>query len=96
MVDGSIIKEEKTEREIYEEKIHDFGALNYKAGKIASILGENVADIEKKMKEETNDFMKMYRRGRNMADYVLDKKLFEMARAGDLAAMKRYEFKIKN
>jgi hypothetical protein len=76
-----------------EEKIVNMGALGYPVAKMANVLGWPVEHVAELAKDKTSQFSKLLERGSDMADYLLDKKLFEMAKAGDLKAMQKYEFK---
>jgi len=75
-------------------KIIGVGTLGYSLQKIINVL-----DIEEKDVEQfTNDFYdadsavaKAYQKGVDKADYAIDVKLFEMAKAGDLDALQEYE-----
>lgn len=84
---GRIIDEET------EEKIVTMGALGYPVTKMANVLGWPADDVAELIKDKNSQFAKLLERGSDMADYLLDKKLFEMAKAGDLKAMQKYEFK---
>lgn len=76
-----------------EEKIVNFGALGYPAKKMANVLGWDLSEIEALLKDEKSWFCQLYRRGSDIADYLIDKKLFEMAKSGDMKAMHRYELR---
>lgn len=89
MVDKHLITED------VEEKVITFGSLHYSADKMANILGWDEKYIVKQMNDKSSDFSKLYKRGSDIAEYLLDKKLFEMAKSGDLKAMEKYEIKKK-
>jgi len=74
-----------------QEKIINFGAFEYKIDKMANVLGLPVAEVEAEFNNENSDFYKFYRIGKDRADYVLDLKLFDMAKAGDLKALDKFE-----
>ena len=76
------------------ETVINMGALRYPADKIASILGENLQDIENELLNEGSQLSTLLKRGRDMADYVLDLKLFELAKSGDINAMDRFNLLI--
>lgn len=76
-----------------EEKIVTFGALSYHPRQMANVLGWELKEVEGLMASPDSAFFKLYERGADMAEFVLDKKLFEMAKAGDLKAMEKYEMK---
>ena len=77
-------------------KIMQSGILNYPVSKII-----NIFDIEDE-KQFCNDFdnskslvAKAYQKGIDKADFILDLKLFDMAKDGDLKALEKYEFRKK-
>lgn len=74
--------------------IVDFGAFSYDAAKMAAILGWPIEDLNE-TKAENKEFQRLYEKGRHMADYVLDKKLFELASKGDLKAIEKMQIKRK-
>lgn len=76
-----------------EEKLVNFGALGYPAQKMANVLGWDLKEVQKLMDDKKSDFYLLYQRGADLADYLLDKKLFEMAKAGDLKALEKYEIR---
>lgn len=78
-----------------EEKIITFGSLNYPVDKMANILGWDQKYVAKQMQDKSSQFSLLYKRGSDIAEYLLDKKLFEMAKSGDLRAMEKYEIKKK-
>lgn len=71
--------------------IVNFGAFVYDPGKMANIIGWDETEITGLMKDKTSQFRKLYDKGRDTADYVLDLKLFELARTGDLDALEEFE-----
>lgn len=75
------------------EKVVNFGAFGYSIEKMASILMIEQEEIKKELNNSTSDFYKHYEKGRHMADYVIDLKLFELAQSGDLKALEEYEFR---
>ena len=64
------------------------GVFGYKIEKISSILG-----IDQKILETTlnNDVQKLIKKGQDLSDYVIDLKLFEMAKSGDIKALDKIE-----
>jgi len=82
-MDRSIIDE-------YEEMIVNFGAFSYSNEKMAAILLINEKQIANEMEDKNSDFYRLYSKGKNMRDYVLDLKLFEMAQSGDLKALDEF------
>lgn len=71
----------------HEEAVLNFGALRYPPEKMAIVLGVEEAKIRAAMKDKKSPFYLTYLKGQTMADYVMDLKLFELAKAGDLKAM---------
>lgn len=75
-------------------KMVQVGTLGYPLSKIINVL-----DVEEKDTVQfTNDFDNQrskiyisYRKGVDKADFILDTKLFEMAKNGDLKALQKYE-----
>ena len=82
-MDRSIIDE-------YEEMIVNFGAFSYSNEKMVAILLINEKQIAIEMEDKNSDFYRLYSKGKNMRDYVLDLKLFEMAQSGDLKALDEF------
>lgn len=75
------------------EQIVNFGAFEYTAFKMAAILMWEEKEVEKAMKG--GEFLKLYNNGKETRDYVLDVKLFDMARGGDLKALDEFTYRIK-
>ncbi len=68
------------------------GSLGYDADKIINVL--NIEDEE----SFKNDFLnpdslaaKAYRKGADQADFIIDQKLYELSKKGDLEALKVFE-----
>lgn len=72
------------------EKIINFGALYYDAANMATILEWPLKEVESLMKDEKSEFKKLYLKGGAVADYLLNVKIFEMAKSGDLKAFDKY------
>lgn len=77
-----------------EDMIVNFGAFSYEVEKMASILMVGAEVIAEQMKPGTV-FRGLYDKGKNMRDYVLDLKLFEMAQSGDLKALDEFYARIE-
>lgn len=77
------------------DKIINFGAFGYPVEKMANILMWDVVEVEKLMKNKKSEFARLYKKGEETADYVIDLKLFEMAQSGDLKALQKFEFRRK-
>jgi len=80
----------KIEKETIEQ-IVNFGVFEYKPEKMASILGFTKQEIETEMKNKESDFYKFFQKGKDMADYVIDLKLFDMAKTGDIKALEKLD-----
>lgn len=74
-----------------EDQIVNFGVFGYDALKMANILDADESEIQKELEDETTFFNKLYQKGRDMSDYVIDLKLFEMAKSGDIKALDKLE-----
>jgi hypothetical protein len=70
------------------EQIVNFGALEYDIQKISIITGFSEIELT-----NNPDFLKLYEKGRAMSDYVIDLKLFELSKAGDLKALDKLELR---
>lgn len=76
----------KIEKEQIEQVIN-FGVFGYSAKKIASILGEDEQVIHDQMQDKNSHLSKLLQKGKDTSDYVIDLKLFEMAKGGDIKAL---------
>lgn len=73
-------------------KIMQCGALGYPLSKILNVLDiENEAEFKVDFNNKDSEVPKSYQKGIDRADFVLDSKLFEMAKDGDLQALNKYE-----
>jgi hypothetical protein len=75
------------------EMIINFGAFHYEINKMAVILGMDEKEVAKMLKNKTSLFFKLYQEGKIKADYLIDKKLFELSKAGDLKALEEFEYR---
>jgi hypothetical protein len=71
--------------------IKNLGAFNYGSAKMSNILGIDKKEIENEMKLPESNFRKLYEQGRDYADFLIDKKLFDLAKDGDLKALEQFE-----
>jgi len=69
------------------EQIVNCGVFDYDAQKLSNILGFKKEDIETEMKNKDSELSQLLQKGKDMADYVIDLKLFEMAKTGDIKAL---------
>lgn len=78
-----------------EEQVVNFGAFGYDSEKIASILGVEKREVDIAMSDNNSTLNKLLLKGKNMADYVIDLKLFDLAKTGDLKALAKFESRKK-
>lgn len=76
-----------------EEQVINFGAFGYSENKIANILGVDVDEVIKEKKDKKSELSKLLQKGKDMSDYVIDLKLFEMAKSGDIKALDKLELR---
>lgn len=73
------------------EIIINFGAFGYDAKKMSSILGVSEVEIIQELKNKDSEFAKLFQKGVDMSEYVIDLKIFNLAKQGDLEAIKVFE-----
>jgi len=74
------------------EVIRDFGALGYSVKKMQTILNHSDPDfVHCQMSDQNSEFYKNYHLGKETYEFDINVKLLEMARSGDLLAMKRLD-----
>lgn len=73
------------------EIIINFGAFGYDAKKMSSILGVSEVEIIQELKNKDSEFAKLFQKGVDMSEYVIDVKIFALAKQGDLAAIALFE-----
>lgn len=70
----------------------NFGALGYPLAKILSIMDlDDPQGFESDFSDPDSEIAKIYQKGAEKAQYLIDLKLFEMAQAGDLRALEKHE-----
>jgi len=74
-----------------EEQVINFGVFDYDAKKIASILEFDKNEVSEELKNKESKLSLLLQKGKDMADYVIDLKLFEMAKTGDIKALEKLE-----
>ena len=75
-------------------KMVQVGTLGYPLSKIINVLDiDDEKQFTKDFDNPKSEVAKSYQKGVDKADFILDSKLFEMAKNGDLNAMKKYEDK---
>lgn len=75
-------------------KMVQVGTLGYPLSKIINVL--DIDDIKQFTKDFDNPKSQVaisYQKGIDKADFVLDSKLFDMAKGGDLKALDKYEIR---
>jgi hypothetical protein len=78
-------------------KMVQVGTLGYPLSKIINVL--DIDDIKQFTKDFDNPKSQVaisYQKGVDKADFVLDSKLFDMAKNGDLKALDKYEVRKRN
>ncbi len=78
-------------------KMVQVGTLGYPLSKIINVL--DIDDAKQFTKDFDNPKSKIaisYQKGVDKADFVLDSKLFDMAKGGDLKALDKYEARKRN
>lgn len=75
----------------HEEMIVNFGALGYETRRMANILGFSHEKIRNEMDDPNSEYSQLYKKGQDLADYVIDLKLFEMAKTGDIKALEKLD-----
>jgi hypothetical protein len=76
------------------EKIKGFGILGYSADKIIHILDiqqSQVAAFLNEFYKRGSKLATAYQKGKDVADYTIDLKLWEQAKRGDLKALEAFE-----
>lgn len=73
--------------------IVSFGIVHYPLDKILNILPDDVDrdDFTRQFDDPSSDVAKAYQKGMDRSDYDIDIRLFEMAKAGDMKALEKYE-----
>jgi len=75
-------------------KIIQVGTLGYPLSKIINVLDiEDETAFKKDFYNKKHIVYKNYNKGLDKADLVIDSKLFDMAKNGDLKALEKYQFR---
>jgi len=73
-------------------KMVQCGTLGYPVSKIINVFDiNNEEQFVKDFDNKNSMIYKHYQKGIDKADFILDSKLFEMAKEGDLKALAKYE-----
>lgn len=73
------------------EMMVNFGAFGYDAKKISSILGVPEIEIIEELANKDSELFKLIQKGKDMSDYVIDLKIFQLAKQGDVNAISLFE-----
>ena len=73
------------------EMLINCGALGYSHERVASLFGWDEIKTQKELADQNSEKAKMYKIGEVQAEYVIDLKIFELAKGGDLKALELYE-----
>jgi hypothetical protein len=77
-----------------EKMLRNMGALGYPIEKVISVMGiEDPNQFREEFADLSSRVRLIYKSGADLAEYHIDLKLFEMARSGDLKAMKELEIR---
>lgn len=70
------------------------GTLGYPSSKIINVLDiDDEKQFTKDFDNPRSEVAKAYKKGVDKADFIIDSKLFEMAKNGDLKALEKYEIR---
>ena len=73
-------------------KITGMGMLGYDVQKIINILDiEDSENFKEEFSNEDSQIRIAYQRGLDKSDYILDQKLYEQAKSGDIESIKLFE-----
>lgn len=73
--------------DINKEVLINAGAFGYSKKEIFQLLQDvDIKEIKKDFKFKNSEIKKLIKKGMIMRNYVLDKKLFELAKSGDMKA----------
>lgn len=83
-------------KEDFLKKIVQMGTLGYPLSKIINVLDiDDINEFKKDFDNPKSQVAISYQKGVDKADYVIDSKLFDMAKGGDLKALAKYEVRKK-
>jgi len=74
-----------------EEILVNCGALGYGAKKISNITNIEFDLIKISIEDKNSKIHQLLKKGRDLFDYSIDVKLFELARQGDIKALEKLE-----
>ena len=76
-----------------EEIVINCGVFNYGVEKISNVTEIELSEVKKQLKSKSSMLSKLIQKGVDMSDYVIDLKLFNMAKAGDIKALEKLEMR---
>jgi hypothetical protein len=79
-----------------EEMVINMGLFHYDPRMIASLLGCEQSEVDKELANPKSQLCKLLQKGRDMGEYVIDLKLFDMAKSGDVKALDKLNIRIEN
>ena len=56
-------------------------------------IEEAPPEVQEEIESKTSLLYQLLQKGRDMADYVIDLKLFEMAKSGDIKALEKLDYR---
>ena len=74
-----------------EEKVINFGALGYDAKRISVILGVDESLVLSEIEDNSSELSLLLEKGQYISEYIVDLKLFDMAKTGDMKAIEILE-----
>lgn len=76
------------------EMITNMGALGYPVSLCMRVIGvKDEKQFQKDFTDPKSEVHQLYQQGKDRAQYLIDLKLFEMAQAGDIKAMRELEIR---
>lgn len=79
------------ETEENKEKIINCGSFEYSNLQISILFEVDKAEVDNLMSDEGSWLSQMYLKGKIISDYVIDVKLLELARNGDIKALDKLD-----
>lgn len=75
------------------EHIINCGVFGYDPEMMSIVLEISQNEIEAELSNPDSEFSQLIKIGRDRAEYVIDMKLFQMAKSGDLRALEKFEMR---
>lgn len=73
------------------EKVINCGSFEYARWQMSILFEVDKEEIDKLMNDKSSWFSQMYEKGKILSEYVIDVKLLELARNGDIKAIDKLE-----